>query len=196
MTVPNLITIVRIILTPVFIISLMGEQFLTALVIFLACGVSDGIDGMVARLFKQKSKLGTYMDPLADKILLVSSYVVLGVIRSLPSWLPVMVLARDFLILLGVLIISLNRMDLKLKPSIVSKVNTCFQFITVLAVLSRPYLDFGPVFYNFLFYATGLLTVTSGLHYIYFWMRFMGESPNGRRNSKNSIAASEHAQGE
>jgi len=184
MTVPNLITIIRIILTPVFIISLMGEQFLTALIIFLACGVSDGIDGMVARLFKQKSRLGTFLDPLADKILLVSSYVVLAVIRSLPGWLAVMVLARDFLILLGVLIISLNRVDLKVKPSIVSKVNTCFQFITILAVLSQPYLTFRPSLYSFLFYTTGLLTIISGLHYIYLWFGLMGEGPNSRRNNK------------
>jgi cardiolipin synthase len=188
MTVPNLITIIRIILTPVFIISLLGEQFLTALIIFLACGVSDGIDGMVARLFKQKSRLGTYLDPLADKILLVSAYVVLAVIGSLPSWLAVMVLARDFLILLGVLIIYLNRVDLRLRPSIISKVNTCFQFITVLAVLSQPYLAFRPLFYHFFFYATGLLTIISGLHYIYFWLGFMGESPNGRKNNKGPIA--------
>jgi len=188
MTIPNLITMIRIILTPVFIISLLGEQFLTALIIFLACGVSDGVDGMVARLFKQKSKLGTYLDPLADKMLLVSGYVVLAVIQSLPSWLAVMVLARDFLILVGVLIIYLNRVDLKLRPSIVSKVNTCFQFITVLAVLSQPYLSLRPLFFYFLFYATGLLTVISGLHYIYFWLRFMGESPNGRKNNKGPIA--------
>jgi len=195
MTVPNLITIIRIILTPVFIISLMGEQFLTALIIFVACGVSDGIDGMVARLFKQKSRLGTYLDPLADKILLVSSYVVLAVIHSLPSWLAVMVLARDFLILLGVLIISLNRVDLKVKPSIISKVNTCFQFITVLAVLSQPYFAFRPLFYDFLFYATGLLTIISGLHYIYLWLGFMGESPNGRRNNKGGVGDLPHEPG-
>jgi cardiolipin synthase len=185
----------RIIFTPVFIIFLLQGEFLWALIIFVACGVSDGIDGMVARLFKQKSRLGTYLDPLADKMLLVSAYVVLAVIHSLPSWLAVMVLARDFLILLGVLIISLNRVDLRVSPSMISKINTCFQFITVLMVLFKPYAPFQPMFYDFFFYATGLLTISSGLHYIYRWFGFMGENANGRRNSKDPAAGSRQARG-
>ncbi len=85
MTVPNLITTIRIILAPVFIIYLINDQFLSALVVFVICVASDGLDGLVARLFNQKSTLGTYLDPLADKILLVSAFITLAVRGYLPS---------------------------------------------------------------------------------------------------------------
>lgn len=189
MTVPNMITMTRILLTPVFIIFLLEDEFLWALVIFIACGLSDGLDGMIARLYKQKSRLGAYLDPLADKLVLASAYVVLAVVRSLPSWLAVMVLARDFLILLGVLIISLNRIDLKIRPSILSKINTCFQFTTVLAVLSKPYMTFQPLFYSFLLYVTALLTIASGLHYIHSWFGYMGENWGERKTNGDPASA-------
>ena len=179
MTIPNLITMVRIVLTPVFIIFLIGEEFRWALVVFIACGVSDGLDGMVARLFNQKSRLGTFLDPLADKMVLASAYVVLAVGAFLPSWLAVMVLARDVLILLGVVVMSLHRVDVKIKPSIISKMTTCLQFATVIFVLSRLFGNLHP----FLFYATALFTVGSGLHYIYTWFGFMGEG--GKANGKD-----------
>jgi cardiolipin synthase (CMP-forming) len=180
MTVPNLITMIRIVLTPVFVICLIDEEFSWALAIFIACGVSDGIDGMLARLFNQKSRLGTFLDPLADKIVLASAYVALAVRAFLPSWLAVMVLARDVLILLGVLVMALNRVELRVKPSIISKVTTCLQFATVIFVLSRVY---GGV-HTFFFYATALFTIGSGLHYIYSWFGFMGENAS-KSNEKN-----------
>ncbi|MBN1106835.1 MAG: CDP-alcohol phosphatidyltransferase family protein, partial [Deltaproteobacteria bacterium] len=137
MTVPNLITTIRIILTPVFVIYLIQDAFFSALIVFILCGISDGVDGLVARLFNQKSRLGTYMDPLADKIILATGIVVLAVRGFLPSWLAVTVLARDVLILLGVVVMALNRVELKIRPSIISKITTCLQFLTVIAVLSR-----------------------------------------------------------
>lgn len=102
MTVPNLITTIRIILAPVFIIYLINDQFLSALVVFVLCVASDGLDGLVARLFNQKSTLGSYLDPLADKILLVAAFITLSVRGYLPSWLTVLVIARDVMIMLGI----------------------------------------------------------------------------------------------
>jgi cardiolipin synthase len=87
MTIPNLITVSRIILAPVFVIYLINDRLNSALIVFLICMISDGVDGMVARLFNQKSRLGAYLDPLADKILLVTAFVLLGVRGYLPSWL-------------------------------------------------------------------------------------------------------------
>ena len=95
MTVPNLITTLRIILAPIFIIYLINDQFLSALIVFLLCGISDGLDGFVARVLNQKSTIGSFLDPLADKIILVAAFIVLGVRGFLPSWLVVMVIARE-----------------------------------------------------------------------------------------------------
>jgi cardiolipin synthase len=186
MTVPNLITTIRIILTPVFVIYLIQDEFFSALIVFILCGISDGVDGFVARVFNQKSRLGTYMDPLADKIVLATGFVVLAVRGLLPSWLAVTVLARDVLILLGVLVMALNRVELKIRPSIISKITTCLQFLTVIAVLSRNRLPFPPWSHLCLFYTTGLFTISSGLHYMHYWFRFMGENAGERKENRSN----------
>jgi cardiolipin synthase len=173
MTLPNLITILRIILTPVFVIYLINDQLTAALVIFVVCSVSDGVDGFVARFFNQKSKLGAYLDPLADKLLLVTAFVVLSALGHLPAWLTVTVIARDVMILLGVITIHLNKLELRIRPSVLSKINTCFQFLTVTAVLSKGLLALAPALYLYFYYATALFTVASGLHYIQYGLRVM-----------------------
>jgi cardiolipin synthase len=175
MTVPNLITTIRIILAPVFVIYLINDQFLAALIVFLLCALSDGLDGMVARLMNQRSKLGAYLDPLADKLLLVAAFVTLSVRGYLPAWLTVLVFSRDTIILLGVLVLFLNRMEFTIKPTPVSKVTTWLQFITVLAVLLQVYMPSLTRFYPYIFYLTALLTISSGLHYMYNWFRIIGE---------------------
>jgi len=177
MTIPNLITILRIILTPVFIIYLLNDKPLPALILFILAGISDAVDGLIARLFNQKSKLGAFLDPLADKILLISAFVVLAVQGYLHSWLTVIVISRDVLILLGVLILFLNSQDFAFKPSVLSKTTTCFQLASVFVALSADYLPPLQRFSDYLFLATGLLTVVSGLHYMRHWFRIMGEGP-------------------
>ena len=175
MTVPNLITTIRIILAPVFVIYLINDQLLSALIVFLLCALSDGLDGMVARLMNQRSKLGAYLDPLADKLLLVAAFVTLSVRGYLPAWLTVLVFSRDTIILLGVLVLFLNRMEFSIKPTPVSKITTWLQFITVLAVLSQSYMSSFTKFYPYIFYLTALLTISSGLHYMHNWFRMIGE---------------------
>ena len=175
MTVPNLITTIRIILAPIFIIYLLDDRFLSALIVFVLCGVSDGLDGLVARLFNQKSNLGAYLDPMADKILLVSAFIALSVLGPLPAWLTVTVIARDLLILLGVFVLFLNGREFTVRPSILSKITTCLQFILVMAVLAKDFLSFPSMFYPFFFYLTALSTIISGLHYMHYWFKMMGE---------------------
>jgi cardiolipin synthase len=177
MTVPNLITILRILLTPIFIIFLLNDEYLPALILFVVAGISDAADGLIARMFNQKSKLGAFLDPLADKILLVSAFVVLSAKDDVYSWLAVIVISRDFLILLGVLILFLNSQDFTFKPSIISKMTTCLQLATVFVALSADHLPHLHQFSVYLFWATGLLTITSGLHYVRQWFRMMGEGP-------------------
>jgi len=175
MTIPNLITTLRIILTPIFIIYLLNEQLLSALVVFIVCGVSDGLDGFLARLLKQKSALGAYLDPIADKLILTSSFVVLGVMDFIPSWLAVIVITRDVLISLGVMVLLIYRMEIRIRPSILSKMTTCAQFITIIGVLASGYLDFSRQVYPVLFLLTGIFTISSGLHYIHTWFKLIGE---------------------
>jgi len=183
MTIPNLITSLRIILAPIFIIYLLNERFLPALVVFVVAGLSDGADGLVARIFNQKSTLGSYLDPLADKILLVAAFVVLSFRGFMPSWLTVIVISRDVLILLGVSVLFINGLSIKIQPSLISKTTTCLQLITVFVVLSAGYFHFSPGFHRLVFWLTGLFTISSGLHYMYFWFKVIGNGP--RPNSKD-----------
>ena len=181
LTVPNLITTIRIILAPIFIIYLLNRQVTSALIVFVVCSASDGVDGLLARFLNQKSRLGTFLDPLADKLLLISAYVALSVTGFLPAWLTVAVIARDVMILLGVLVIALNGMDFRIQPSVISKINTCLQFITVILVLSRECWVFPPTIYLAAYYLTAIFTVASGLHYMQFWFRVMGEGTGNHR---------------
>ena len=175
-------------MTPIFIIYVINEDFKLALVVFAVCSFSDGIDGLLARTIKQKSTLGTYLDPLADKILLVASFIVLSIRGFLPSWLTVMVISRDIMILLGVLVLFLSGLDIKIKPSILSKINTCLQFVTIVAVLSKDiFLNSIPYqFFLYTFYLTALFTISSGLHYMHYWFKVMGEGTNERKNGKTN----------
>lgn len=192
MTIPNLITALRITLAPVFVIYLINDRLNAALVVFLVCMVSDGIDGTVARLFDQKSRLGAYLDPLADKTLLVTAFVLLAVRGYLPAWLTVAAIARDVMILLGVLVFHLNRMEIKIRPSAVSKINTCFQFITLSIVLLKGSVLLPSFVYESLFYITAALTIGSGLHYMQYGLRAMGEgSGNGAGRGEREDEAQE-----
>jgi cardiolipin synthase len=175
MTVPNLITTLRIILAPIFIIYMINGNYFSGLIIFIACGVSDGIDGLIARIFNQKSRLGSYLDPLADKIVLVSAFIALAFIGFLPSWLTVMVISRDILILLGVFVLFLYGQKFKVNPALSSKVTTCLQFITVSVVLAKDYLPFLLFLYNYLYYITAFFTIISFLQYMYYWFKMLGD---------------------
>ncbi len=184
MTVPNFITTIRIILTPIFIVYLINDQHLYALIIFALCCVSDGLDGFVARVFNQKSSLGAYLDPIADKLLLLATFITLGIRGSLPPWLTVTVIARDVLILLGVVFLFLIRMEfVRIKPSILSKITTCLQFASVIVVLARPTFMIWPeAYYRYLFYLTAFFTISSGLHYMHYWFTLIGEGPANNLN--------------
>lgn len=174
MTVPNIITMIRILLTPVFVIYLINDQLLTGLAILVICGISDGLDGFIARVFNQKSRLGSYLDPLADKITLVSAFVALAIRGFVPSWLSVVVISRDVMILIGIVILYLAGVVLNnIKPAASSKITTCFQFITVIAVLASEYLVSFKGYYPYLYYATALFTIISFFQYLYQWSKLM-----------------------
>ncbi len=182
MTIPNLISTLRIILVPIFIIYLIQDKFLGAIAVFILAGVSDGLDGFLARLLNQKSRLGTFLDPLADKFLLVAAFVVLAVCGYIPASLTVVVITRDILILLGVLILFLYKQDIQINPSIVSKITTCLQLTTVFLVLVHNHYHIFSTVIPVTYVVTGILTIASGLHYMRSWFQMMGEASSDDSN--------------
>ncbi len=135
LTIPNLITLTRILLTPLFIIFLIQGRYRQALVVFLLAGLSDLADGLVARVWQQKSSLGEYLDPLADKILMSASFVSLSISKVIPPWLTAVVLSRDVTIALGVALFRLADLPLHISPTRLGKWTTTLQILTILLVL-------------------------------------------------------------
>ena len=169
MTIPNLISAFRIILVPVFLVLIINDRFLDGLVVFVLAGISDGVDGMVARLFNQKSLLGSYLDPLADKCLLIAAFVCLAVMHIIPIWLTVLVITRDILILLGSLVLFMKNGAYTVKPSIWGKATTFLQLSTVFLVLVEKHFHLFTQYVYVVYGATGTLTVISGFFYIRSW---------------------------
>jgi cardiolipin synthase (CMP-forming) len=167
LTIPNLITLFRIILTPLFIIFLIQGNYRKALVVFVLAGLSDMADGLIARTWQQKSRLGSYLDPLADKLLMAASFVTLSIYHQIPSWLTVVVLSRDVILATGVLIFRLADIPLVVRPSLAGKWTTTFQLTTVGFVLLGKIWAFHPLVLPVFFWVTGALTTISGLQYFY-----------------------------
>ena len=134
-TVPNQITFLRLCFLPFFLIFMSYEKYKWALLILVIAGFSDGIDGLIARRFNQHSSLGAYLDPIADKLLLSSSFVVLAFEKQLAWWLTILVLSRDLLILTVAVVIILASGYRPFPPSIYGKATTAVQILLVFAVL-------------------------------------------------------------
>jgi cardiolipin synthase len=168
MNIPNLITLLRIILVPIIVILLIQGFFLKALIVFVVAGLSDALDGFLARVLHQQTVLGAYLDPIADKALLASSFVTLSILHIIPSWLAVIVISRDFIILLGISVLSIMSISVEIRPTFISKVTTALQLITVLLALSLrclPYAVNG-IWPLALYWVTALFTIVSGLNYM------------------------------
>lgn len=135
MTIPNILTILRLILVPVIIYGIIVGWFQLSFWLFIAAGVSDGVDGFIARRFHQRSELGAYLDPLADKALLVSLFIVLAILGHIPVWLTILVTSRDAFILSGIGVAALMGRPMEIDPLKVSKATTAFQIALICLVL-------------------------------------------------------------
>jgi len=168
--IPNIITILRIGIVPAVVISLLGERFTMALMLFAVAGISDGLDGYIAKRFNYISRLGSILDPLADKLLLVSTYIALGWLGLLPVWLVVTVIGRDVLIVCGALAYHHFIGQYEMAPSWMSKINTFFQIVLgLVAVLTVSVLVLPADVVEILIYIVAVTTVMSGLNYIWIW---------------------------
>jgi len=168
MNIPNFLSLLRIVLVPVFVIFLIQDESYKALIIFVIAGLTDVLDGTMARLLNAQTKLGSYLDPIADKLLLATSFVTLAILGIIPSWLTVIVMSRDFIILLGIAILSLMSVTFEIKPAFISKVTTVLQIGTIFFALIYKAVTHD-LNYNWilaLFWLTASFTVASGLVYI------------------------------
>ncbi len=180
MNLPNFITLARLLLVPLTVWLIISEAYGFAFSCFVVAGVSDGIDGYLARRLNLRTELGAYLDPIADKALLVSVYVTLGLSKAIPAWLVILVVSRDVLIVGAIILSWLMDQPIRVKPLMVSKVNTAAQIVFAvgvlgLAALDRPsdlLLGAGSIL-------VGLLTAASGGAYLLTWVRHMAEGAAG-----------------
>jgi cardiolipin synthase (CMP-forming) len=194
-TVPNLLTVFRMVLIPVFVSLLFYQRFLLALGIFVLAGVTDGLDGLLARRFDQKSQLGTILDPIADKLMLVTSFVVLSM-RSVfpqplpshlpvPFWVTVAVISRDVFILVGAAAINIVTGFRGFRPSMLGKINTTVQIVAITAIIFAASFPYATGYYLPTIYATVFtFAVLSGAHYVFFVSKLVNED---RRSEPDTL---------
>ena len=174
LSIPNLITLGRIILVPIVVWAIMSEEMRLAFFLFLAAGISDAVDGFLAKRFHMASELGAYLDPLADKALIVSIYVALGIAGALPISLVILVVSRDIMIISGFMLSWLVGRPMPVRPLPVSKANTVAQILLATLVLAEHSFGFdGMLASKIVIGLVAILTLLSIAFYLAEWLRHM-----------------------
>jgi cardiolipin synthase len=181
LTPANQLTLLRMLLIPAFVILVLYEKLGWALIVFVTAGVTDGLDGVIARRSGQKTQLGAWLDPMADKLLLVTTFIVLtlpglGLSNRLPVWLTVLIISRDVGIVLTVTIVNLAIGPRTFRPSIFGKAATATYIVTAVAAMLFNYLRRHSIVVDLCVYASLVLTLLSSLHYIWHAARIIDES--------------------
>jgi cardiolipin synthase (CMP-forming) len=180
LSIPNLITLARILLVPVIVWAIASNQMQIAFGLFLVAGLSDLIDGFLAKRFGMATELGAYLDPLADKAMIVSIYVTLGIQEAIPRWLVILVVSRDIMIVSAVILSWLVDKPVKLKPLTVSKLNTVAQILLALLVLASLAIRFDAgLAIMALTVLVAVLTLLSVAFYVAAWVRHMNATDSG-----------------
>ena len=197
MNIPNTLTLARIVAVPLLVWLIIDQQLLAAFLVFVLAGLSDAADGYLAKRFGWNTELGAYLDPIADKALLVSIYVTLGLAGHLPVWLVIAVVSRDILIVGAVLLAWMMSRPVNVKPLLISKANTCSQIALAGVVLAELGLGLGlgSLVWG-LVWLTGTLTILSAFAYFWSWLRHMARyeptrapRPPRKRRSKARAAS-------
>jgi len=175
MNLPNYITLARIILIPFFINLMIYGYYRSALAVFVIACVTDALDGMIARLTRTQTDLGAFLDPMADKLLIVSAFVTLVLLHMLPIWLVIIVVSRDMILVIGSAIIHFTGHPLKARPSIVGKATTVLQLAVVTLSLFLKSYDVNIGVMSLLYGITAVFTVASGVQYVTRGMRIVEE---------------------
>lgn len=175
MTAANLVTLLRVLLVPGIVYAMIEGLHGWAFALFVVAGLSDAVDGAIARLLDQQSSLGVILDPIADKLLLVSVFVMLGLAEAVPSWLVMGIVSRDLVIVAGVLITYLLHRPMTVRPAMVSKFNTAAQIgLAALVLLSLALEADWPRTIGALVWITAVLTAASLVLYTWQWTRHVG----------------------
>ena len=175
----NIITVVRLLFTPIIIWLIFSSYYYLGLIFFVLSGLSDALDGFIAKQFNQKTILGSYLDPVADKTLIVSSILALGYMGAIPSWLIILIVSRDLAILGAVIISWLVERSLKIEPIISSKINTFLQIFYIGLILLSLSSKEEIIYLNIFILPTfsiliALSTLISWFSYLILWLRSMG----------------------
>ncbi len=164
---PNILTTLRILFTPVLAATLIYRNYTAALVIFIFAAATDALDGLIARLTNSQTELGRFLDPLADKFLLITIYVLFSIYGWIPTWLTISIISKDLIIVTGWVLIYLIQHSTLIKPSILGKSANALQMLLAAYMLLKINIDSylpGPVV---LIWLTAATTISSGFHYIY-----------------------------
>lgn len=172
LTPANQLTLVRVLLVPVFVILVVYGYFGWALVAFMVAGLTDLLDGLIARTWSRRTNLGAWLDPVADKLLLVTTFVVLtlpglGLVNRLPVWLTILIISRDVLIVLTVAVINLAIGRREFRPSIFGKIATATYIVTCVIIMYFNYLRQPSMFVQVAIYTSLAITLISGFHYVF-----------------------------
>lgn len=182
MNLPNALTVIRILLVPLFVYEVLEGHYAEGMAVFTLAAVTDALDGFVARFWKLRTRLGTFLDPMADKLLVTAAYVILSVKGMIPLWLALAVISRDVIIVLGALVVHMVNGKLHIRPHPVSKVNTFFQLLTVILALVRGMTLGAGTLHDWVLASlepaillTAVLTLVSGVIYILTGLRALGD---------------------
>jgi cardiolipin synthase len=167
MNLPNKLTISRIFLIPVFIIFLINGYYLFSFVFFGIASLTDALDGIIARIWNQKSMFGFFCDPIADKLLINTSFIALAIMKFIPWWLAIIVLSRDILITLGVMAIYMVKKKMIISPTLIGKLTTTVQMLTILITLLNLWMKHLSLIVTFFVWISTLLTIVSGFDYFF-----------------------------
>lgn len=180
MSLPNTISLARLLSVPLTIWLILVDQLLAAFLLFVVAGISDAVDGFIAKRYSASTELGSYLDPLADKTLLVGVYITLGLEGHLPVWLVILVVFRDLLIVGGAILLQLVRQSMKMAPLAISKANTAAQITLAAVVLGKLALGIAvPALAELLIVVVAVTTVLSGARYLVEWGRRVSNFEGG-----------------
>jgi len=191
--IPNALTLARIVAVPLLVWLIIDNEMLAAFVVFMLAGLSDAADGFLAKRFGWHTELGAYLDPIADKALLVTIFVTLGLAGHLPVWLVIAVVSRDVLIVGAVLLAWMMSRPITVKPLLISKVNTCAQIVLAGLVLAELGLGLGlDQIIWLLIWVTGAFTILSAAAYFWGWLKHMASyepapAPIPRRRRSSAV---------
>jgi cardiolipin synthase len=166
MNLPNALTLFRILLVPAFLIAVIYGRLAAALILFITAGITDLLDGVLARRYGHETILGSFLDPVADKLLMTVSFISLAVIGLLPPWLGVLAVSKDLFVVIGMAVLYFSGQLVAAVPTLWGKQTTFLQIVTLGLALLFAVIEVDPRVLGPLFILTGAVTAFSGLHYI------------------------------